>query len=348
MDIQKIVTDAAEKVTDAAIDKTVEKVKEKIEGSASPENTEAEDTPQKESGVDKEALASAASSIISGATKVAGGAAKVVGGAAKVAAGGAVKAAGSGFFMQLPTIIGSVVAVIALGSFFVINPFGWDYNLLFDTSVKIEKTVTVVDQVRKISEFTTACYYEEYVIKKDKTVEEKSFFFSKVDTVSHEIVLTVKGTVRAGFNFSAMSENDIVVKGDTIDIKLPAPEVFDVISNPSDYKIFVETGKWEHDEIVAMQSQGRKYTLDNALKNGILQRANKMGKERVITLFGTFGFTVVNVTLTELAVATEQPGEVIEEPASLAEETVVASDSITATAVEEVAAAIVYVCASGQ
>ena len=217
---------------------------------------------------------------------------------------------------KLLTILAYIAVAAAVLWFFIYNPLNINYTFIYGTAPEIEKTENVVEKVRKISEFTTACYYEEYVIKKDKMAEEKSFFSSTPDTVRHEVVITVKGAVRAGFNLSALAEDDIVVKGDTIDIKLPAPEVFDVISNPSDYKIFVETGKWEHDEIVAMQSKGRDNVLKNALDNKLLERANKIGKERIASLFNNFGFTVVNVTLTELAVA--EPAPVAEIPTEVA------------------------------
>lgn len=106
--------------------------------------------------------------------------------------------------------------------------------------------------------------------------------------------------VRAGFDLSAISENDLIVRGDTVDIKLPAPKIFDVISNPSDYRIFEESGEWQHEEIVAMQKEGKEKMLQNALDQNILEKANTIGKERIKTLFTSFGFNVVNVTVTDV------------------------------------------------
>ena len=106
-----------------------------------------------------------------------------------------------------------------------------------------------------------------------------------MNNVVEKIVLTAKCTVRAGFDLSELGENDLVVVGDSVSIKLPVPKVFDVISNPSDYKIFEESGDWEHEEIVAMQVEGKKKTLNNAHKQNILQKANTIGKERIVALF---------------------------------------------------------------
>jgi len=81
---------------------------------------------------------------------------------------------------------------------------------------------------------------------------------------------------------------------------LPAPEVFDIIMNPSDYEIFVEEGKWTHDEITAMQVGARDSILANALASGLLEKANIVGEKRIENMFKTFGFETVKVAPTVL------------------------------------------------
>ena len=205
-------------------------------------------------------------------------------------------------------IVGVVVVVAALLLLWW-NPFGWSFSLgsLFGGGgVKIENTANVVEKVKKISQFTTACYYEEYVLQSRKGVaEEKGIFTKSIDTVYYDIVLTVHGTVRAGYDLSKMEQSDITISGDTINVRLPQPEVLDVISNPSDYKIFEEQGEWSHEEIVAIQSEGKIKTLNNALKNNILGKANEQGEQRVANLFTAMGFKQVNVTTTPVPTTVE-------------------------------------------
>ena len=205
-------------------------------------------------------------------------------------------------------LIITVIVIVAISCFIAMltfNPFGWKIGLNYDNTLKIEDTANIVEKVKAISEFTTSCYYEEYIIKSEKN-ENKEFQLllgKTLETDNHrEIVLTVKGSVRAGFNLSKLGVDDIVVHGDTIDVTLPAPEVFDVISNPSDYNIFVEEGKWSHEEIVELQSNGKAHTLNNALHSGILAKANTNGKEHITNLFKVFGFNVVNVAVEEIPV----------------------------------------------
>ena len=163
--------------------------------------------------------------------------------------GGVAKTFVSSYSLPLIGGIVAVVAVLAVGSLLYFNPFGWSISLF--GGPQIEKTENVVKEVKKISEFTTACYYEESVLKSQRIIKGKTLFGIKTDDVVEGIVLTVNCKVRAGFDLSTLGENDLLIQGDTVSIKLPAPKVFDVISNPSDYKIFEETGDWEHKDIVA-------------------------------------------------------------------------------------------------
>ncbi|MBO7230369.1 MAG: DUF4230 domain-containing protein [Bacteroidaceae bacterium] len=234
-------------------------------------------------------------------------------------AGGAAKSAGlftsisSFVFANLQTILISmaVTAVAAVAGFIIKDMI---------EGPKIEDTANVVEEVKKISELTTACFYEESVIQKEKTTTKKHWIKNEIDTVKHSIVLTALCKVRAGYDLSKLGDNDLIVKGDTISIKLPAPQIFDVISNPSDYKVFESAGDWSHEEIVAMQVERKERVLQNALDHNILEKANNIGKGRVLTLFQSMGFNVINITVTEVparvkpAVPAVEPVAPVEEP----------------------------------
>ena len=160
----------------------------------------------------------------------------------------------------------------------------------------------MVEHVREISEFTTASYYEEFVVQESKIVAKESLFgFKKdqVDSVQNEIVIILKGKVRAGFDLSKMTEANLCAKSDTLLVQLPAPELFDVIINPSDYEIFIEEGKWSHDEIQAFQVQSKEQLRSHALQEDIVGKAKTEGKERLTNLFKTFGYKVVEVSIKE-------------------------------------------------
>ena len=212
----------------------------------------------------------------------------------KTSVGGGLLSALAGPLL-IKIIIGvSAVALLGgIGGFFV-----------FDSQKKptIAETKNVVEHVREISEFTTACYYEEFVVHETKMVAKEGllgFHKEQPDSAQNELVLLLKGIARAGFDLSKLTEGNLVAKSDTLTINLPAPELFDVIINPSDYEVFVEKGKWSHEEIQAFQVQAKEQLRTHALEEDIIGKAKIEGKERLANLFKTFGYKVVEVSIKE-------------------------------------------------
>lgn len=166
--------------------------------------------------------------------------------------------------------------------------------------IKILDTPTVVTEIRKISELNTYKYIEEFVIRGEKAVEKKDLlgFIKKEsapDSTHHEIVMITRGVVRAGYDLSKLSESDLAISGDSLAVRLPATEIFDVIINPSDNQVFVEEGSWTHEEITALQVDCRNKLHQNALDRGILKKADEIGQKKVESLFKSLGFRAVTV-----------------------------------------------------
>lgn len=203
---------------------------------------------------------------------------------------------------KIVLIVVGIVAVIGIIALLYYNPFNWNISFSKDRFPKIADTKNVVEHVKTISEFTTACYYEEFVVQESKIVAKENMFSLKkgqIDSVQNEIVIILKGKVRAGFDLSKMTENDLCATNDTLTVLLPAPELFDVIINPSDYEIFVEEGKWSHDEIQTFQNRSKEYLLAQAQQENILDKAKKEGRERLGNLFKNFGYNSVIIEIKE-------------------------------------------------
>lgn len=190
-----------------------------------------------------------------------------------------------------------LIAGLLVGGWYYIQSFGFNlFGLSFGGELKIDNTANVVEKIKEISEFTTACYYEEAVLKESKVEKNEGGFLGLVDTeTSKEIVIIAKGKVRAGFDLSKVTEDKINIKNDTIGITLPEPEIFDVIINPSDYEMYIEEAKWSHEEVTALQTNYRAQLLAKAQERGILNKAKEAAKKRLESLFMTFGFTVVEL-----------------------------------------------------
>ena len=211
-------------------------------------------------------------------------------------------------------IVAILVLSVALDGF--LNKFSFlnKFKGLFAHELSIDKTANVVTQIKEISEFTTACYYEELVIQKEKySIKEKnaeSSVWNKVkqmagvdvgeeepaapdSTLDGKLVLIVKSKVRAGYDLSKVEENDIVFAGDTLSIKLPEPEIFDVIVNPSDWEIYYRKGDWADEEIRNIQSGAKDEIKQDAIDYGLLEKAVSSGKESLKSLFKTLGVSEV-------------------------------------------------------
>lgn len=207
------------------------------------------------------------------------------------------------FFKSLSGRIAGVVfvALLLVGGwialqYFNINLFGFK----FGRELKIDKTANVIEKIRSISEFTTACYYEEAVLKSGKTEAGKqnklmSLVHIEADSLHSEVVILAKGRVRAGYDLGKILAEQIIISNDSISISLPTPEIFDVIVNPSDYEMYIEEGKWSHDEISALQAEYRNALTEKSKESGLLQKANEAGKTRLESLFKVLGFSYVEL-----------------------------------------------------
>lgn len=193
----------------------------------------------------------------------------------------------------------SVILILAGAIAFVIWHFGIDNG----KELKIDKTANVVEKVRNIGEFTSACYYEEMVLKSQKRSDFNDNLLGKLSNkisdgeYTDEIVIIANGKVRAGFDLSDLAENNIMVNGDTLSLVLSPVKIFDVIINPSGYEIYVEHGNWKHDEVAAIQSQAIEKLNTNAAEYGLLAKAEKSGLQKLKQLFMSLGFSDVHISV---------------------------------------------------
>lgn len=200
-------------------------------------------------------------------------------------------------------VIAAVITLAIVTAVFIYsnNKFDFDFDF-FGGELEIDKTENVIQEIRKVSELTTICYYKEVVIK-DKKSEPTMFDHIKQamrmggDSCSYEIVLIAKGKVRAGFNLEKINENDITIDGGTLTIEVPCAEILDVIVNPSDYEVYNEEGDWSHEDIVKVQNKTAEKIKQDAINDGIIEKANRYGIEKLEMLFKPLGFKNVVINL---------------------------------------------------
>lgn len=227
-------------------------------------------------------------------------------------------------------LIAVAVVVIAFVFVFLINPFNFNIGSFNRKKLEIEKTTNLVKEVKKIAEFTTACFYEELVIQDVKYKYKERKIYKKSDnwykrqlglgkevigtqidsTEIGRIVLIAKGKIRAGLNFAKLTEDDFEIRNDTLFATLPSAEIFDIIVNPSDIEFFHHDGDyWDNESVSQLISKGKNTMHEHAMSENLLEKANKYGIEKMSNIFKTFGFKEAVVTLKEPE-PTEQPLEI--------------------------------------
>ena len=201
-------------------------------------------------------------------------------------------------------IIAVVAIVILVGGAFVLYKLG-----VFGKKdeLSIDKTANVVTEIKKISEFTSACFYEEIILQEtkassvvDNSAGRKVASWLGKDSkelMSDQLVIVANGTVRAGFRLDQLDENKITITADTLSLVLPKAEIFDVIVNPSDFDIYIEDGTWDHEKVVEVENRAIDQVKSDAIKEGILEKATETGIKRLTEMFKAFGFSEVMITV---------------------------------------------------
>ena len=159
-----------------------------------------------------------------------------------------------------------------------------------ERSLKIEETATLVDQVRRIGELSSAGYYEELVL-----TDHDDSYLAEIKratglhrlTGSDDFVIICKGRVRAGFDFTKMEAADFALAGDTLRLTLPPVEILDVVINPTDYELFA--GHRTHEETIGIILLAKQRLRADAVRAGILDQAELSAETTLRRLFASMG-----------------------------------------------------------
>lgn len=201
----------------------------------------------------------------------------------------------------IKSIVTLIVACAAIGALLYFNPTLNPFPELFNKVLKIDKTANVVSDIKKISKYTTACYYEEITLVETKTNGVVNKVVGKVVSsllgskplIEDEICIIANGKVRAGYDFEKLAKDAISITGDTLEIKLPEAEIFDVVVNPSNFDVYVSDGNWTHEQVTKIQDKAKAKIEEDAKSAGIMDKAQNSGKEQLRNLFKAMGFSEV-------------------------------------------------------
>lgn len=168
--------------------------------------------------------------------------------------------------------------------------------------IRIDETANVVSHIKALNEFASVGCYREIVLseaKPNRLVDNKvgnklaSMLHCENGLISDDLCIIARGNVRAGFDLSQISADDVHISGDTLSVTLPPAQILDVTVNPSDFDVYVESGQWSHRQVVALEQRAKAQIRTDAIDSGILIQADSIGRQRLSSILSTLGFTTI-------------------------------------------------------
>jgi hypothetical protein len=207
----------------------------------------------------------------------------------------------------LPILIGAGILLFVLDRMDLsFSPSKW----LKAQPVRIDETPLIISEMKQIAELQTAKLFcevvtDSVVISTSEAAYEAlrdAIFFPPMlpaFSMPKKIVLVTKGQVIAGIDLSILTDEDLILKGDTATLYLPPAQILDIISNPSDTEVFLENGQWTSAEIILVKQKAIRQMQIEAGDRKLIARAN----EKAIALMTGFlqgaGYPVAIVKIKE-------------------------------------------------
>lgn len=169
--------------------------------------------------------------------------------------------------------------------------------------LKIERTTTIVREIKNVAQLMSVETYSEVVVD---SIKYPKWGFSRETFKKNpslpvylnlpRIILIVKGSVIAGLDLQKLSPDNIYVFEDSISVILPKAQILDVIVNPSGTETFLEKGKWSPEEITQVKLKARDKILQQALELNVLQKADDKSKQTIETVLRNAGFKKIAIS----------------------------------------------------
>ena len=184
-------------------------------------------------------------------------------------------------FMRALTII-----LVFLFGIFLMRFGVLDFILGGDRPPIINLT-SVLERVQLVSELTTVRYTYSNIITVERDLPPLLQALYR-----DRLVLVAVGHVTAGIDLSKLTEGDVQIQGNIINVAIPPPELFDCFFNePESYVASRETGLFSA-PAPDLDLDARLFAIrqfrNTALEKGILMDASQEGENVMANLIGAF------------------------------------------------------------
>ncbi|MDI3496074.1 MAG: hypothetical protein PWQ35_95 [Patescibacteria group bacterium] len=155
----------------------------------------------------------------------------------------------------------------------------------------------VIKQIETLTRFETASFRIDKIIEISTDYDRlRDFLFGD------KIILIAHGKVIAGFDLSTLDSSNYSGKGDSIIIKLPAPQILETILDNNATSVFDrERGlftKGELDLEATARQKAESEIRQAACDGNILEEANENAKKQLSLLFEAAGFKEITIITT--------------------------------------------------
>lgn len=188
-------------------------------------------------------------------------------------------------------VIVSVVAGVGLARYGANLPtVGW---LFSEGRPQTTTSPVVVEGVQKLDRLDTVRMTESVVVTKDTGGSELRRFLT-----GEEVLLVAVGDVEAGVDLSSVTEEDVRVEGESVEIRLPEPEITSISLDEE------QTRLYDRDQGIlrlrpddALVEEARQDAQDELLaaarQNNILVTAERNAEDTIRTFLTTLGYEEV-------------------------------------------------------
>ncbi len=183
-------------------------------------------------------------------------------------------------------VLGAVVVIAVIAMFFWVKSAFKDNYLELATNEQIDPTPTQIQSIRAIGE------WEFLSISAEEMVDTvRKGFFS-----DDELVRIYYGTLRLGINMQSLSDDAMVIHGDTLQVTLPKVGLLDNdFIDESKTKPFYESGKWSPQAHQALYQKAHRQMLHHCLTPENLQAAQTNAESQLQNLFTQLGYKTITL-----------------------------------------------------
>ena len=165
--------------------------------------------------------------------------------------------------------------------------------LLREQPARTEAGPVVVEGVRELDQLATVRWTESVIVTRENGGNALDRLFS-----GEKVLVVAVGEVEAGVDLAKLGEDDVVVSGDSVTIRLPEAEILSVGLDEGETRVFDRDFsplnlRPDDDLVEEARARAEEKVEGAARENGILESAERNAEDSIRAFVETLGFREV-------------------------------------------------------